>query len=116
MKKPIPLRVIFILNALMMFLPFVFCYAVASGKLNVGIPATTMAYTGIAYIMSFAILVTSILKKNIRLLRGVIAVNVLMALPAKAFIAIGVAIVSMALSFNSQVKNYFSSGSNVDNL
>ena len=106
-QKPIPLRVIFILNALMCILPFFFAYIVSAGKINPGIPAEYMVYTGVAYIFSFAALVTSILKRNLNLVRVVIGINILIALPTKAYIGIVVAIISGALAFNSQVKRYF---------
>ena len=105
--KPIKLRIIFILNAIMMILPYVFYYLLTSGKLDVNLPPEYMLYTAAAYAVTFAALVTSILKKNMILLRLIIVLNIMIALPTKAFIGIGVAIVSMILSLTKEVKVYF---------
>lgn len=109
-RKPAQLRVIFILNALMMFLPFVFYYLAVSGKLVIaGLKPMWMIYTAIGYMTTFAVLVTAILKRNIVLLRIIFGVNVLIAFPAGAFIGMLVAVISFALSFNSKVKGFFAS-------
>ena len=109
-KKPIQLRIIFILNALMMTLPFVFYYAFTAKNISIdGLDPMMMAYTGIGYIISFIILVASILKRNILLFRIMFAINILIALPASAYIGILIAIISMAISFNKKVKEYFAS-------
>jgi len=107
-KKPIPLRVIFILNALMMFLPFGFYAFFTSNDISIeGLNPMYMVYTGLGYIASFVILVGSILKKKIGLLRIVLLINILIALPAKAYIGIIVAIISILISFTKKVKTYF---------
>ncbi len=109
-KKPAPLRVLFILNALMMILPFIFYFVITSKGIDVGgLNPVVMVYTGIGYILSFALVVYSILKKNLTLLRIIIAVNILIALPAKAYIGIGVAIISILLTMNNKVLAYFNS-------
>lgn len=109
-KKPILLRVIFILNALMMFLPFVFYYVFTTRDISIdGLDPMYMVYTGLAYIVSFALLVFFILKRNIIGARIMFVINVLIALPASAYIGILVAIISMGLSFTSKVKEYFAS-------
>ena len=106
--KPITLRVIFILNALMMFLPFVFYYVFTTKGIQIdGLDPMFMIYTGIAYIVSFGAMVASILKRNYMAIRIVIGINVLIALPAKAYLGILVAIISFALTFNRKVKEYF---------
>lgn len=108
MKKPIQLRIIFILNALMMILPFVFYTIITTKNITIeGIKPIYMVYTGIAYILSFAALVGFILKKNITGLRVMILINVLIALPTKAYIGIAVAIISIVLSLTGRVKTYF---------
>ncbi len=107
-KKPILLRVIFILNALMMILPFVFYYVFTTKDIYIGgLEPIYMVYTGIAYIVSFALLVNFILKRNIMGARIMFVVNILIALPASAYIGILVAIISMGLSFSEPVKEYF---------
>ncbi len=109
-QKPIQLRIIFILNALMMFLPFVFYYVFTTQDISIdGLDPMMMVYTGIAYIISFIILVPSILKRNIILFRIMFGINVLIAIPAAAYIGIVVAIISEALSFNKKVKAFFAS-------
>ncbi len=107
-SKPLPLRIVFILNALMMILPFIF-YAVITQK-NVeidGLNPTWMLYTGAGYILSFMALVYFILKRNITGVRAIIILNVLVSLPAKAYIGIGVAVISFALTFVTKVKKSF---------
>ncbi len=109
-KKPIQLRIIFILNALMMFLPFIFYYVFKVKEITIeGLDPMWFIYTGIAYILSFAILVPSILKRNIILFRTIFLVNILIAIPAGAYIGIGIAIISMILSFNKKVISFFKS-------
>ncbi len=109
-KKPILLRVIFILNALMMILPFVFYYVFTTKDISInGLNPTYMLYTGIAYIVSFALLVNFILKRNIMGARIMLVINFLIALPAKAYIGFLVALISMGLSFTKPVKEYFAS-------
>ena len=109
-KKPIQLRLIFILNALMMFLPFGFYYVFTTKDISIGgLDPIYMVYTGIAYILSFVLLVNFILKRNLLGARIIFFVNLLIALPASAYLGILVAIVSMALSFTSKVKAFFAS-------
>ncbi len=108
-NKPAQLRVIFILNALMMILPFVFYSVITSKEITLGgLDPMWMIYTGIAYIVSFALLVYSILNAKLMLFRALFVVNILIAIPAKAWIGVGVAVISMALSFHNKVVGYFS--------
>lgn len=108
MRKPITLRIIFIFNALMMILPFIFYFVFINKGIEInGLNPVYMIYTGIGYILSFACLVLFILKKNIIGLRIIFLLNVLIALPVKAYIGIGVAIISMLLSFTGRVQRYF---------
>ena len=109
-KKPIPLRVIFILNALMMVLPFIFYYVFTTRDITIGdLNPTWMAYTGIAYIISFAILVYFLVNRNLLGARIMFVINILIALPAGAYIGILIALISLALSFfNKKVLHYFS--------
>ena len=108
-QKPIPLRIIFILNALMAILPFVFYYVITSKGIEIsGLEPIWMVYTGIAYIASFAVLVYCILNRNFLGLKIVIGINFLIALPTKAYIGIVVAVISILLAlFNGKVKEYF---------
>lgn len=108
-NKPIPLRVIFILNALMMILPFIFYYVFTTQNIVVGdLDPIYMVYTGIGYILSFGILVFFILRRNLCGARIIFFLNILIALPAGAYIGILVAIISLTLSFfNQKVLTYF---------
>lgn len=110
-KKPIPLRVIFILNALMMILPFMFYYVFTTNNIQVGdLDPMWMIYTGIAYIISFIFLVYNILKRNSLGAKIVFLLNIIIAIPAGAYIGMLVAIISLLLIFfNSKVKLYFDS-------
>ncbi|MGB0850080.1 MAG: hypothetical protein ACPGTP_02440 [Bacteroidia bacterium] len=73
-----------------------------------GLDPQIMIYTGIAYIISFIPLVYFIVKRNVIGFRIMFIVNVIIALPAKAYIGILVAIVSTLISFfNKKVKEYF---------
>lgn len=106
--KPITLRVIFILNALMAILPFIFYAVITSKDISIGnLDPTWMLYTGAAYILSFVFMVRSILKRNILAIRIIIGLNVLIALPAKAYLGILVALISIVLTFHKKVKAYF---------
>ncbi len=110
MKKPIPLRIIFILNALMMVLPFVFAIIFKAKNVSLGgLQPIHMVYTGIAYIVSFALLVFFIKKKNRVGLRIMFLVNFLIAWPTKAYLGFLVAVVSLAISFTKKVRDYFAS-------
>ena len=108
--KPIPLRVIFILNALMMVLPFIFYYVFTTQDVSIdGLDPMYMAYTGLAYIVSFIILVFFLVRRNLLGSRAVFLLNILIALPASAYIGILVAVISLSLSFfNKKVLSYFS--------
>lgn len=107
-KKPIPLRITFILNALMMVLPFVFYGVFTSQNIQVGtLDPQWFLYTGAAYIASFAFLVSFILKRNFIGFRAMFFVNFVIAIPAGAYIGMVIALVSFGLSFNQKIKAYF---------
>lgn len=108
LNKPIPLRIIFILNAIMMVLPFVFYFVITSNNISIGdLDPNLMLYTGMGYIVSFGLLVFFILSRKLWGVQAVIGLNVLIALPAKAYIGILVALISFGLSFHKKVKAYF---------
>ncbi len=107
-RKPIQLRIIFIMNALMMILPFIFYFVFTTNNITIGdLDPMHMVYTGIGYILSFVLLVTTILRKKLILFRSIFLLNVLIALPTGAYIGIAVAIISMAISFNQKIKAFF---------
>ena len=107
-KKPIALRVIFILNALMMILPFIFYAVFTINEIKLGdLDPMQMLYTGMAYIASFTFLVSFILKRNFFGFRTMFLINFVIAIPASAYIGMVIAIVSLAISFNQKIKAYF---------
>ena len=109
-KKPIQLRIIFILNALMMILPFIFYAVITSKGITIGgIDPMWMIYTGLAYIASFILLIVAIYKRHLLAFRIVFILNILIAIPAKAFIGVGIAIISILISFHKNIKSFFSS-------
>ena len=114
--KPIALRVIFILNALMMILPFVFYYVFITNDIRIGnLDPMWMVYTGIAYIISFAILVYFLVKRNVVGARIMFLVNIVIALPTSAYIGMVVAVISLALSFyHKKVLAYFNDSTSTD--
>jgi len=110
--KPIKLRIIFILNALKIFLTLGFFLAFKYGDFVVqGLEgdsaASLMLYTMFGYMAAFAVMVFSILRRNILGLRIAIAVDFLISIPAKAFIGFAVALIAMALTFTKPVTDYF---------
>ena len=85
--KPIPLRIIFLLNALMMVLPFVFYYVFTTRNITLGdLDPLWMVYTGIAYIVSFSILVYFLANRNLLGARIIFLINILIAVPTGAYI------------------------------
>lgn len=108
-KKPILLRTIFILNGILIFLPFIFYYLITTNKLNVGLDPKLILYTAMGYILSFAFMVFFILKRKFMGFRLVFIATFLMSLPSQAYIGILVAIISLALSFHKKIRAYFNS-------
>ena len=108
LKKPLPVRAIFILNAIMIPLPLVFFTVVTTRNIDLGgLDPVVMLYTAAAYAVSFAALVYCLRARNGVGVRLVVIANVLIALPAKAYIGIGVAVVSMWLSYRPDARRYF---------
>lgn len=107
MKKPIQLRILFILNLLLVAICFVF-YAIAKSKGNIGgLAPNTVLYTAISYTVLFVALVTAIKRLSLTGLRIVITLVFLVSIPASAFIGMFIAILSMVLSFHKKIKQYF---------
>lgn len=109
-KKPIPLRIIFLLNALMTILPFAFYYVFTTRNISVGtLDPIWMAYKGFTYIISFVVLVYFLINRKLLGARILFGINILIAIPAGAYIGILVALISLALTFfNKKVLVYFS--------
>lgn len=111
-EKPPLLRAIFILNALKIFLALGLLIGFKYFDLQVGSvsgpSAVTMIFwTMIGYVVTFAAIVTSILKRSIIGLRAAIVVDFVISIPAKAFVGFAVALIGMGLSFSKPVKAYF---------
>ena len=111
-NKPITLRVIFILNALKILLTFGFFIAFKYGGFTLhglegDTAASLMLYTAFGYVVAFAAMVASILKRNILGLRAAIVIDFLISVPAKAPIGFAIAVISMGLTFTGAVKAYF---------
>ena len=110
--KPPLLRVIFILNALKIFLALGLLVGFKYFDLKVGSVSgqsavTLIFWTMIGYIATFAAIVVSILKRSIIGLRVAIVVDFLISIPAKAFVGFVVALIGLGLSFTKPVKAYF---------
>ena len=106
-KKPIQLRIIFILNALMMFLPFLVHFLVTNNKIEMDVVPMYVIYTGIAYIISFGALVYCTVNRKFFAFRTMFVINLLIALPVGVDGGMVVAIVSFILSHTKQVKSFF---------
>lgn len=111
-KKPGLLRVIFILNALLVIAGFVF-YFVFSGKAErgegtFGLDPIMLLYMALIYTGVFIGVVTSILKKNIWAMRGLLVVTLVASIVLVfAPIGVGISVISLALSFTKPVTHYF---------
>ena len=82
-KKPIGLRVTFLLNAFMSILPFIFYYIVTSKNIQLGtLQPIWMVYTGIAYLISFLFFAISLAKRLKIIVFVIPLINILISLPA----------------------------------
>ena len=111
-EKPPLLRVIFILNALKILLALGLLIGFKYFDLQVGSVSgpsavTLIFWTMIGYIFTFAVIVTSILKRSIKGLRAAIVVDFLISIPAKAFVGLAIAVIGLGLSITKPVKAYF---------
>ena len=110
--KPVTLRMIFILNALKILLAFGFFaafkfYGLQVGELAGPQAANLMLYTMLGYMVTFACIVASILKRSMTGIRAAIAVDFLVSIPATAVVGFVIAIISMGLTFTTTVGAYF---------
>lgn len=106
MKKPTPLRVLFLMNLFLVIICYVF-YAFAQSKGNVaGVPANSILYTALSYTALFVGVIASIKKFNLLALRIVILLILAVSLPTLALIGIAISIISFILTFHSKVKAY----------
>lgn len=111
-KKPGQLKAIFILNALLVLIGFTFYFVISSrvnsGQSTLGIPPSTLLTMALIYTSVFAIVVASIIMKNLWILRGALLATILCSIII-IFAPIGIVLagVSLGLSFAKPVKQYF---------
>ncbi len=111
-SKPVTLRVIFILNALKILLALGFFaafkfYGLQVGELAGPQAANLMLYTMLGYMVTFACIIASILRRSLVGIRAAIAIDFLVSIPATAVIGFIIAIISMCLTFTASVRSYF---------
>lgn len=119
--KPLNLRIIFVLNAFKILLSvglyIGFKYqGLTIGTLSSASGAAIILYTTIGYLITFTVMVFSILKRNMLGLRLAIGADFLVSIPAKAFIGMLIATVSLGLTFTVTVKRYFAWRNNGGNV
>ena len=107
-QKPALLRVVFIMNALLSILPFIFYYIFTTKNIEIeGLKPEYMLYTGLGYMTTFILMITTILKRKLYAFRSIFILVILISLPAKAYIGIAFATISILLSFHKKIKLYF---------
>ncbi len=108
LDKPKSVRAIFIMNALKILLALGFFLVFTFTDVRVGgIGPSIILYTLIGYIVFFAAMVASILKRNLLGLRISIVLDFLTSIPATAIIGFVIAIASMILTFRKTAIAYF---------
>ena len=108
LNKPKTVRAIFILNALKIVIALTFLLVFTFADITIGaVGPTIILYTLIGYIVFFAGMVVSILKRSQLGLQISIILDFLTSIPATAIIGFVIAIVSMALTFTKTSKAYF---------
>lgn len=109
LKKPIPLRVVFILNLFKIFLALGLFFYFSTNNIQLGdVGPQIILYTMFGYIATFAGIVWSILKRNMIALKSILFIDLLISLPARAIAGILIAVISLLLVFlNGKIKAYF---------
>ena len=96
------------MNAMKIFIALSFYLAFTFTEISVGnITPSIILYTLIGYVILFAAMVISILKRSIWGLRISIILDFLVSIPAKAIIGLVIAIASIMLTFRKTAKIYF---------
>lgn len=107
-EKPILLRAIFILSALLILIASGFYIAIGVMGYSIGgADASLILITLIGRIALFGAMIYFILNRNMLGLRACIGANFLISIPGTAIIGLVVAAVCMALTFTPSVKRYF---------
>ena len=113
LDKPKSVRAIFIMNALKIVLALGFFLVFTFTDLPVGdLGPSTILYTLIGYIVFFAAMVASILKRNLLGLRISIVLDFITSIPSTAVIGFVIAIASMVLTFRQTAAAYFQYSTN----
>ena len=109
-NKPLPLRVVFILNLFKIFLATGLYYYFSTNNIQLGdVGPQIILYTLFAYIFFFVGIVLMITRRQLTGLKVVIFLDLLASLPASAFAGILISIISLLLLFfNKKIKEYFS--------
>ena len=109
-KKPLPLRIVFILNLFKILLAFGLYLYFSANNIQLGnVGPQIILYTMIGYIIMFGGIVFAILKRNMLMLRIVLFLDLLISLPATAIAGIAISVISLLLVFfNHKIKAYFS--------
>ena len=106
-EKPKTIRTIFILHALKIVLALGFFLTFTFTDVSVaGITPSILLYTLAGYVVAFGAIVVSILKRNAWALRAAILLDLIISLPAKAYIGIVIASVSLLLTFTRSARRY----------
>ncbi len=110
LKKPIPLRVVFILNLFKIFLAAGLYYYFSTNDITLGsVGPQIILYTMFVYIALFIGIIITITKRNLTALKVVIFIDLLASIPATAFAGILISVISLLLLFfNGKIKAYFS--------
>jgi len=91
---------------LKMLLCFTFYYIFSQTE-NPILEPQLVLYTATGYLASFIGVIASILTKKLWLMRAIIAIDFVISLPARAYIGLVFAVVSIVLSFNKKISEYF---------
>ncbi len=111
-KKPIPLRIVFILNLFKIFLAAGLLTYFTINDIQLGdVGPKIILYTLLAYIVTFIGIVRTILTKELKALKAIVFLDLVVSLPASAYAGILISVVSLLLLFfNGKIKEYFASG------
>ena len=109
LKKPIPLRIVFILNLLKIFLAAGLFYHFSTNDVQLGsVGPQIILYTMFAYIVFFFGIIITITKRNLLALKIIVFLDLLASIPASAFAGLLISTISLLLLFfNGKIKSYF---------
>ncbi len=105
-EKPASMRIIFILNAFKVLLAFGFYFVFQINDINIGIGPELILYTALGYVITFAAIVASILKRNLWGLRISIIIDFLISIPITAVIGLVISLISFFITFRKTATTY----------